>query len=85
MSVSPEPVGTLEVALRHAGSLLESQPGLARAAPGFSAARRNCALVLHRQPRTTESLAEIDRLLAADPRNPTRRRGRVARGPPPPS
>jgi len=29
MSVSPEPVGTLEVALRHAGALLESQPALA--------------------------------------------------------
>jgi tetratricopeptide (TPR) repeat protein len=29
MSTAPEPVGTLEVALRHAGTLLESQPGLA--------------------------------------------------------
>ena len=29
MSVAPEPVGTLEVALRHAGSLLETQPALA--------------------------------------------------------
>jgi len=29
MSTAPEPVGTLEVALRHAGTLLESQPELA--------------------------------------------------------
>ncbi len=39
-------------------------------APSFAPARHNYALVLHRQNRATEALAEIDRLLAIDPRNP---------------
>jgi tetratricopeptide (TPR) repeat protein len=38
--------------------------------PSFAAARHNYAIVLHRQNRPVEALAEIDRLLALDPRNP---------------
>jgi tetratricopeptide (TPR) repeat protein len=40
-------------------------------APGFTAARHNYAIVLHRQEKSAEALAEIDRLLKAEPRNPT--------------
>jgi len=39
-------------------------------APGFTAARHNLALVLHRQTRAEAALAEIDRALAVEPRNP---------------
>jgi tetratricopeptide (TPR) repeat protein len=39
-------------------------------APSFHAARHNYALVLHRQNRSAEALREVNRLLAADPRNP---------------
>ena len=40
-------------------------------APGFHAARSNLATVLHRQNHTTEALAELDTLLAAEPDNLT--------------
>jgi tetratricopeptide (TPR) repeat protein len=39
-------------------------------APGFRPARSNLATVLHRQNRSAEALAELDRLLADDPANP---------------
>jgi tetratricopeptide (TPR) repeat protein len=39
-------------------------------APSFTAARYNHAVVLHRQQKGEEALAEIDRALAAEPRNP---------------
>ena len=39
-------------------------------APGFAAARYNLAIVLHRQRRSAEAIAELDRLIEADPDNP---------------
>ena len=39
-------------------------------APGFSAARHNYALVLHRQEKSLEAIQQIDLLLEAEPRNP---------------
>ncbi len=39
-------------------------------APGFTAARHNHAVVLYRQNKAVEALAEVDRLLEGDPRNP---------------
>jgi tetratricopeptide (TPR) repeat protein len=42
-------------------------------APGFIAARHNYALVLHRQSKTVEALAQIEHLLAAEPDNPSYR------------
>jgi tetratricopeptide (TPR) repeat protein len=39
-------------------------------APGFAAARHNYATVLYRHNKPVEALAELDRLLAADPDNP---------------
>ena len=39
-------------------------------APGFIAARHNYATVLYRQNRSEAAIAQIDRLLADDPRNP---------------
>jgi len=39
-------------------------------APGFTAARHNYATVLYRQNRASAAIAELDRLLADDPRNP---------------
>ncbi|TAL34201.1 MAG: sulfotransferase family protein [Phenylobacterium sp.] len=39
-------------------------------APGFTAARHNYATVLYRQNRSEAAIAQIDRLLADDPRNP---------------
>lgn len=39
-------------------------------APGFTAARHNYAVVLHRQNKAAAALAEVDRLLAADASNP---------------
>ncbi len=47
-------------------------------APGFSAARQNYALVLHRQNKPGPALAELDRLLATDPRNPSLRNLKAA-------
>ncbi|MGH8311299.1 MAG: sulfotransferase, partial [Steroidobacteraceae bacterium] len=39
-------------------------------APSFAAARHNYAVVLHRENKAEQALAEIDRLLTIDPRNP---------------
>ena len=39
-------------------------------APGFRMARQNYAMMLHRQSKWTESLKEVDGLLADDPSNP---------------
>src|SRR4029079_11797001 len=39
-------------------------------APGFRMARQNYAMVLHRQNKWTESLAEVNFLLADEPSNP---------------
>jgi tetratricopeptide (TPR) repeat protein len=39
-------------------------------APGFTAARSNLAMVLHRQNKTEAALAELDIVLALDPNNP---------------
>jgi predicted Zn-dependent protease len=39
-------------------------------APGFTAARYNYAILLYRQNQAAAGLAEIERLLSADPRNP---------------
>jgi tetratricopeptide (TPR) repeat protein len=40
-------------------------------APGFTAARHNYALVLHRSNNAAAALEQVLRLLAADPRNPS--------------
>jgi predicted Zn-dependent protease len=40
-------------------------------APGFTAARHNYAVVLHRQSKAAAALPEIDRLLAVEPHNPS--------------
>jgi tetratricopeptide (TPR) repeat protein len=50
--------GDAEVLLRHCVGL----------APNFVAARQNLALVLHRENKHAEALAEIDRCLSAEPR-----------------
>ena len=42
-------------------------------APGFTPARYNYAVLLHRLNDPPRALAEIERLLAADPRNPSYR------------
>jgi tetratricopeptide (TPR) repeat protein len=42
-------------------------------APSFIAARHNYALVLHRQSKAAEALGEIERLLQAEPDNPSYR------------
>ncbi len=39
-------------------------------APGFQAARHNYALAFFRQGKAVEALAEVDKLLAVDPRDP---------------
>jgi predicted Zn-dependent protease len=39
-------------------------------APGFSAARYNYAVVLHREARPSDALREVNRLLTEEPRNP---------------
>ena len=60
-----------EVAAR-LGRLVDSENLLARClelAPGFNAARHNYAVVLHRRNKETESLAEVERLLAVEPHN----------------
>jgi tetratricopeptide (TPR) repeat protein len=64
-----------EVAMRigrdeDAGKLLDRALELA---PGFLPARYQRAVVLHRRNEPAEALAEIERLLAADPRNPAYR------------
>ena len=40
-------------------------------APGFKAARHNFAVILHRNNKPVESLAQVDQLLAAEPRSPS--------------
>jgi tetratricopeptide (TPR) repeat protein len=47
-------------------------------APGFTAARHNYALVLHRQNRPEAALAQVEQLLAEDARNPGYRNLRAA-------
>ena len=47
-------------------------------APGFSAARHNYAMVLHRQQKPEAALAQVDKLLADEPRNPGYRNLRAA-------
>ncbi len=42
-------------------------------APGFAAARYNYAVVLHRSNDAAGALVQIERLLEADPRNPSYR------------
>jgi tetratricopeptide (TPR) repeat protein len=69
-----------EVAAR-LGRFADSEMLLARClelAPGFTAARLNHATVLHRQNRSVEAVAELDRLLAQDERNPAYRSLRAA-------
>lgn len=58
------------------GRIEDAEKLLARAlelAPSFLAARHNYALVLHRQTKAPEALAQIDLLLAAEPDNPSYR------------
>lgn len=47
-------------------------------APEFAAARRNYAIVLHRQHKDVPALAEVERLLAKDPHDPTCRNLKAA-------
>jgi predicted Zn-dependent protease len=47
-------------------------------APGFHGARQNYAVALHRQGNHAAALPQIDRLLAAEPRNPNFRSLRAA-------
>jgi tetratricopeptide (TPR) repeat protein len=47
-------------------------------APGFAAARRNLATVLHRQYKDVAALEEVERLLAKDPRDPAGRNLKAA-------
>jgi tetratricopeptide (TPR) repeat protein len=47
-------------------------------APGFDAARSNLAVVLHQQNRPAAALAELERLMQADPRNPSHRNLKAA-------
>jgi predicted Zn-dependent protease len=42
-------------------------------APGFTQARQNYALILHRQAKAAEALREVNLLLAQDARNPSHR------------
>jgi tetratricopeptide (TPR) repeat protein len=42
-------------------------------APGFSAARFNYAVLLHRRNESSAAMAELEHLLAAEPRNPSYR------------
>ena len=63
------------------GRLEDAELLLARClelAPGFTAARHNYAIVLHRRNKAAEVLPEVDRLLAADPRNPSYRNLKAA-------
>jgi predicted Zn-dependent protease len=47
-------------------------------APGFTAARRNYATVLHRQYKDEQALLQVDRLLATDAHDPTYRNLKAA-------
>ncbi|GGY91751.1 tetratricopeptide repeat-containing sulfotransferase family protein [Novosphingobium colocasiae] len=64
------------------GRLGDAETLLRRAlelAPGFVAARTNLALVLHRQARTLEALAELDRLSSDAPANAVLRAAALGR------
>ncbi|HEY6125052.1 MAG TPA: sulfotransferase [Steroidobacteraceae bacterium] len=55
------------------GRYLDAENLLARClelAPGFAAARHNYAMVLHRQNKPEAALAQVELLLAEEPRNP---------------
>ena len=52
--------------------------GCLELAPGFTAARRNLATVLHKQYKEVEALEEVERLLAKDARDPTSRNLKAA-------
>jgi len=61
-----------EVAAR-IGRYLDAENLLVRClelAPGFAAARHNYAMVLHRQNKPEAALAQVEQLLAEEPRNP---------------
>ncbi len=61
-----------EVAAR-LGRYVDAENLLARClelAPGFGAARHNYAMVLHRQNKPEAALAQVEKLLVDDPRNP---------------
>jgi predicted Zn-dependent protease len=47
-------------------------------APGFSAARRNYAMVLHRQYKDVPALTQVEQLLAKDPHDPSCRNLKAA-------
>jgi tetratricopeptide (TPR) repeat protein len=69
-----------EVAAR-IGRYQDAETLLARClelAPGFLPARHNYATVLHRQNKPEAALAQVDRLLAEEPRNPGYRNLRAA-------
>ncbi len=58
---------------RASGAIVDAENLLARClelAPGFAAARHNYAMVLHRQNKPEAALAQVELLLADDPRNP---------------
>jgi predicted Zn-dependent protease len=58
------------------GRYRDAESLLARAlelAPGFTAARQNYALILHRASKPVAALREVELLLAQDPRNPSHR------------
>lgn len=64
-----------EVAAR-LGRYVDAETLLARClalAPNFTVARHNYALVLHRQNKSQEAIAQIEMLLRQDPKNPTYR------------
>jgi tetratricopeptide (TPR) repeat protein len=64
-----------EVAAR-LGRYTDAENLLARClelAPSFEPARHHYAIILHRENKDPEALAEIDRLLAREPRNPSYR------------
>ena len=64
-----------EVAAR-LGRYVDAETLLARClalAPNFTVARHNYALVLHRQNKSPEAIAQIEMLLRQDPKNPTYR------------
>ena len=47
-------------------------------APGFTAARQNYAMILHRQNKPAQAMEEVDRLLAEEPGNPGMRNLKAA-------
>jgi len=79
LSQFPTDVAAMRMLAELAGRLgrnRDAEPLLRRAldlAPGFAMARYNLAIVLHRQHRSAEALAEIDRLLDEEPDNPAYR------------